>query len=265
MPNAETPFDSTPHAEAAVARLKEARDTLLREIEKIIVGYPLLGTEDDMKKVTDAVIENIPKERKKDEAVIFMGHGTAHPSNAFYTALLYHLQQKDPNIFIPTVDGSPTIEDVRATLTTKGIKKAYLMPLMTVAGDHARNDMSGDKDDSWKNILTRSVRHAPLAKNPAAGFVEYLFHQLLKRKVAMSRGYHGLEGFVEQRAAFTERGAFHGQPALQFRMDLQGFRDQPRGCVHGPDVEAVCQQEGRIPAGAAPYLQHHGFFLREMA
>jgi len=125
-------------------------------IEKIIVGYPLLGTQDDMKKVTDAVIENLPKERKKDEAVVFMGHGTPHPSNAFYTALLYHLQQKDPNIFIATVDGSPTIEDVRATLMAKGVKKAYLMPLMTVAGDHARNDMSGDKDDSWKSILSKA-------------------------------------------------------------------------------------------------------------
>ncbi len=38
MTNAETPFDFPPHAEAAVARLKEARDTLLREMEKIIVG-----------------------------------------------------------------------------------------------------------------------------------------------------------------------------------------------------------------------------------
>lgn len=27
------------------------------------------------------------------------------------------------------------------------------MPLMLVAGDHAKNDMAGDSKDSWKNIL----------------------------------------------------------------------------------------------------------------
>ena len=28
------------------------------------------------------------------------------------------------------------------------------MPLMVVAGDHANNDMAGDEDDSWKNLLS---------------------------------------------------------------------------------------------------------------
>ena len=30
------------------------------------------------------------------------------------------------------------------------------MPLMSVAGDHAKNDMAGDEPDSWKSILTRN-------------------------------------------------------------------------------------------------------------
>ena len=38
MPTAETPLDSALHADAAVARLKQARDTLLHELEKVIVG-----------------------------------------------------------------------------------------------------------------------------------------------------------------------------------------------------------------------------------
>jgi sirohydrochlorin cobaltochelatase len=139
-------------------------------IGKIIVGYPLLGTEDDIKKVTDAVVENIPKERKTDEAVILMGHGTPHPSNVFYTALIYHLQQKDPNIFLGTVEGSPTIEDIKTMLMAKGIKKAYLMPFMSVAGDHARNDMTGDKEDSWKSILGKAgISCVPVLK----GLAEY--------------------------------------------------------------------------------------------
>ena len=32
-------------------------------------------------------------------------------------------------------------------------KRLTLMPLMLVAGDHARNDLAGDASDSWKSIL----------------------------------------------------------------------------------------------------------------
>lgn len=139
-------------------------------IEKIIVGYPLLGTEEDLKKVTEAVIADIPKDRKKDEALVLMGHGTAHPANAFYAALMFHLQQKDPNIFLGTVEGSPDIEDIKAMLRGKGIKKAWLMPFMSVAGDHARNDMAGDEKDSWKNILgAEGIACEPVLK----GLAEY--------------------------------------------------------------------------------------------
>ena len=30
------------------------------------------------------------------------------------------------------------------------------MPFMAVAGDHARNDMSGEKEGSWKSVLTKN-------------------------------------------------------------------------------------------------------------
>ena len=31
------------------------------------------------------------------------------------------------------------------------------MPYMVVAGDHASNDMAGDEEDSWKNILKKKA------------------------------------------------------------------------------------------------------------
>jgi len=34
------------------------------------------------------------------------------------------------------------------------VSKAYLLPFMAVAGDHAMNDMAGDENDSWKSVLT---------------------------------------------------------------------------------------------------------------
>jgi len=121
--------------------------------DKILLGYPLLATPKDLTRARDAMLENIPEERQPDEAVLLMGHGTHHPSNAFYQAMAYLFQQKDPNVFIGVVEGSPLLEDILPELKARGIDKAYLMPFMSVAGDHVRNDMAGDGPDSWKSIL----------------------------------------------------------------------------------------------------------------
>ncbi|MBF0243569.1 MAG: sirohydrochlorin cobaltochelatase [Desulfamplus sp.] len=136
--------------------------------EKIILGYPLMATQDDMVKVVDAILKNIPKERKSNEAVVLMGHGTQHPSNAFYAALMFQIQLKDPNIFVGTVEGYPEVDDIKELMVKQGVKKAYLMPFMSVAGDHAKNDMAGDEDDSWKSVLTKAgIECRPILKGTA--------------------------------------------------------------------------------------------------
>jgi len=122
-------------------------------IERISMGAPLLSSPKDMEDVTAAIIENIPAQRKKTEAFVLMGHGTHHPSNAFYAALMFNLQRKDPLIFVGTVEGAPTLDDISAMLRENNIKHIYLTPFMSVAGDHARNDLAGDEKDSWKSIL----------------------------------------------------------------------------------------------------------------
>ena len=136
--------------------------------EKIILGYPLLATQEDMARAVDAILENVPKERQMNEAVLLMGHGTHHPSNAFYAALMYQVQLKDPNIFIGTVEGYPEVDLIKELMRKKGIRKAYLMPFMSVAGDHAKNDMAGDEDDSWKSVLTKAgFECVPILKGTA--------------------------------------------------------------------------------------------------
>ena len=136
--------------------------------QKIILGYPLMATQADMQRTVDAVLATIPKQRKKSEAVVLMGHGTHHPSNAFYAALMFQLQLKDPNIFVGTVEGYPEVDLVKKLLLKKKIKTAYLMPFMSVAGDHAKNDMAGDEADSWKSILTQAgIKCIPVLKGTA--------------------------------------------------------------------------------------------------
>ena len=136
--------------------------------QRIILGYPLLATQEDMQLAVAAILKTIPKDRKKDDAVVLMGHGTHHPSNAFYAALMWQLQVKDPNVFVGTVEGYPEADDIREILIQKKIKKAYLMPFMSVAGDHAKNDMAGEEDDSWKSIFTKAgIQCVPILKGTA--------------------------------------------------------------------------------------------------
>ncbi len=136
--------------------------------QRVILGYPLLATQEDMQRTVDAILKTIPQDRKKGEAIVLMGHGTHHPSNAFYAALMFQLQLKDPNIFVGTVEGYPEVDLIKELLLKKKIKKAYLMPFMSVAGDHAKNDMAGDEDDSWKTILTKAgIQCVPILKGTA--------------------------------------------------------------------------------------------------
>ncbi len=136
--------------------------------ERVILAYPLLATQEDMERTVDAILATIPKERKKDEAVVLMGHGSHHPSNAFYAALMFQVQLKDPNVFIGNVEGFPELDTIQDLLIAKKIKKAYLMPFMSVAGDHAKNDMASDEEDSWKSVLTKAgIECVPILKGTA--------------------------------------------------------------------------------------------------
>ena len=123
--------------------------------DKILVARPLLSSATDMETVARTLIQNIPG-RNPGDAVVFMGHGTGHhPADAIYLAMNQVFQEIDPKAFLATVDGKPTIGDILPKLKHLKIKKVYLVPMMSVAGDHAKNDMAGDEPDSWKSILTR--------------------------------------------------------------------------------------------------------------
>ena len=136
--------------------------------QRIILGYPLLATQQDMQRTVEAILKTIPAERQKSEAIVLMGHGTHHPSNAFYAALMFQLQLRDPLIFVGTVEGYPEVDLIKELLLKNKIKKAYLMPFMSVAGDHAVNDMAGDEDDSWKSVFTKAgIQCVPILKGTA--------------------------------------------------------------------------------------------------
>ena len=118
------------------------------------LGHPLLESEQDMHEVIAAVLDEFPKERKSDEAIVFMGHGNDRgPGDLMLYAVNKGFQARDPLIFVAAVEGSSTFEAVLKQLKAKGVKRVWLQPLMIVAGDHAKNDMAGPEEDSWASQL----------------------------------------------------------------------------------------------------------------
>jgi sirohydrochlorin cobaltochelatase len=101
-------------------------------------------------------IDSIKDVFQGEESVVLFGHGTEHPSNAVYGMLQTVLTDEDyENVFVATVEGYPTIENVVKKLKKKGIKKTKLVPLLLVCGDHAKNDMASDEEDSLKSKLQK--------------------------------------------------------------------------------------------------------------
>lgn len=134
--------------------LKEALDEYSDQFDQIVLGEPLLTSDEDFEAVITAVTDASSSNDDGNTALVFMGHGTEAESNAVYTALQEKLSADGfGNYYIGTVEADPTVEDIVAAIQDKGYTRVVLQPLMIVAGDHANNDMAGDEDDSWKNVF----------------------------------------------------------------------------------------------------------------
>ena len=119
---------------------------------EIAVGAPLLHAQSDYEAVADALLSWLPLPGD-GEALVLMGHGTAHFANSAYAQMEHVLQSRCPRIYIATVEGYPTLDSVAEQLQRQPeIRRLTLAPFMLVAGDHARNDMAGG-EDSWKETL----------------------------------------------------------------------------------------------------------------
>ena len=125
--------------------------------EKVAFGKPLLTSDDDFKRVEQAIVDWTKEYDDGETAICFMGHGTEAESNAVYQKM-QDLLTKDghKNYYVGTVEAAPSVDDV-LTLVKKGnYKRVVLEPLMVVAGDHANNDMAGDEEDSWKSVFEKA-------------------------------------------------------------------------------------------------------------
>ena len=118
--------------------------------ESISFGTPLLTTEEDNIRVAKAVAEDL--QPGKENALVLMGHGTSHYANSVYAALDYRFKDMGyDNIFLGTVEAYPSLVSLMKQVHAYHPKKVILSPFMIVAGDHAKNDLSSEEEDSWRS------------------------------------------------------------------------------------------------------------------
>lgn len=160
--------------------------------KKISFTTPLLTDDEDYKNVVRvfeeeilADIENISgiDVGKEDNALILMGHGSSHYSNAAYPAMDYRFKQMGfKNIYIASVEAYPEIDIVIDVIRDEGYKRIALLPFMMVAGEHAKNDMASDEEDSYKSLLLQEGYEVyPIIK----GLAEYTgIRNLILKKIS---------------------------------------------------------------------------------
>jgi len=132
-------------------------DSMLEQIELhktkfqyLGIGKPLFSAKEDYIKTLHTILGEVYL--KEDEALMLVGHGTNHLSNSAYQNLEYTAYtQGHRNVFVGTMEEKSQRMALRK-LGVSGYKKVRLMPLLFVAGYHAKKDIAADSN-SWKSIL----------------------------------------------------------------------------------------------------------------
>lgn len=166
------------------------------EFKEIRVGDPLLYSPDDYENLINVLTEKADKQ----SAYVLVGHGTYDSNTAQYAMLDYMLKAKGhSNFIVGTIEGYPSFDDMMAQLKASGLKKVELIPLMFVAGEHAKNDIAEDwKNDLEKDGYTVNVRMEGLGQTPQ---IQDLYINHLKF-IAKHRKY----GIMEKKAIYEVTG-----------------------------------------------------------
>ena len=146
------------------AHLDDAYLAKLSADEAIRFGMPLLNSVDEDVPAVAKELNALYKNEAAQGAVAFMGHGNPDSYDTFkanvrYTQLEDALQAYSTSYFVGTVDMPENYkQDVLDRMKKKGINngKIFLHALMSIAGDHAHNDMAGEGDDYWKPMAPES-------------------------------------------------------------------------------------------------------------
>ena len=131
-------------------QLKEAAgDTF-----SVKTGQPLLMGKPDYIQTLEKILADV--KLAEDEALVLIGHGTNHLANTTYQNFEYTAyMQGYRNIFVGTMQDEKIRQMTLRKIAVSGYRKIRLMPLLFVAGYHAKKDLING-EDSWQNILTEA-------------------------------------------------------------------------------------------------------------
>ncbi len=137
----------------------------------IRMGMPLISGPDDISGIAALVVDLA--DPSPNTATLVVGHGTRHPSGMIYDLLGRHLQDRfGDRIRMGVLTGHPDVGAAVADLAASGFRRVRLIPLMLVAGAHARKDIDGDREGSVRRQLeaksiTVETRLTGLLESPA--------------------------------------------------------------------------------------------------
>ena len=153
----------TEHEEVCISAAEAGRESGMA----CVVGAPLLATPSDVEDVAQALVSHLPSGRMPGEDVVFMGHGARHGGGARYADLAESLRVLDERVHVGTMGGVMALESILPRLNSS---RVWLMPLLSVVGQHALQDMAGEGAQSWRSRIEGEKRQClPVLK----GLAEY--------------------------------------------------------------------------------------------
>ncbi|MBR6202398.1 MAG: sirohydrochlorin cobaltochelatase, partial [Bacteroidaceae bacterium] len=206
----------------------------------VVIGTPLMAEEED----AEALAEVLNKEKDIKEAVAegivaFMGHGNPegydyYGGNIRYVQLEQYLRAINENYYVGTVDMDQTLVDnvlehisggnftyqvgtitMDVTYNANPTMKAQLYPLMSIAGDHAHNDMADpDDDESWFSKFnavgiettayeTTFTEACLKGYTPGTGYIPALGERKAVRKLWMNHTHEAIDKLGTDEALST--------------------------------------------------------------
>jgi sirohydrochlorin cobaltochelatase len=123
----------------------------------VVMGHALLTSDEDWRRTLTALLADLPGTLGAHDRVILAVHGSKDPEGS--QTLLRAAQtclSVDPRMMLGMLLGKPDLGDVVRACTEAGVKKAWLLPCMVVAGYSAQQEVAGAGEKSWASALTRA-------------------------------------------------------------------------------------------------------------
>ncbi|MDH3998855.1 MAG: sirohydrochlorin cobaltochelatase [Desulfuromonadales bacterium] len=135
-----------------IAPGQEYRSVLAEDTSGLDVAYgdALLTGDEDVERTIAALNPHLDP----NQPTVVAAHGNdKYPQfNARIEAFAQRIEAQYPRLVVASVEGSPGLEPLQKIKSLQP-QQVNFVPLMIVAGDHILNDVLGEEEDSWKNVI----------------------------------------------------------------------------------------------------------------